>query len=86
MPKTILKTGVEWERLFIMDEGTFYRHLRVTHAQFDYLLEVLRRQGLDREQKEFEIPLRQKVGLPDKEWLFEASWHFILIALPQLNT
>ncbi|KAK0135645.1 putative nuclease HARBI1 [Merluccius polli] len=30
LPRTILKTGVEWDRLFDMDERTFYRHLRVS--------------------------------------------------------
>ena len=64
MPRTILKTGVEWECLFVMDEGTFYRHLWVTHAQFDYIFEFLRQQVLDREQQELKIPLRQTVGLP----------------------
>ncbi|KAK0142954.1 putative nuclease HARBI1 [Merluccius polli] len=63
IPRIILKTGVEWGRLFDMDERTFYRHLRVNHAQFDYITEVLRQQGLDREQEDNEIPLKQKVSL-----------------------
>ncbi|KAL7405713.1 hypothetical protein ABVT39_006164 [Epinephelus coioides] len=36
--KSILKTGTEWEILMQMDEHTFRRHLRVTWAQFDFLL------------------------------------------------
>lgn len=65
---TILKTGIEWELLFHMDERTFYRHLRVTHSQFVYLIEVLRQHGLKGYQHDggVEIPLKQKVGLcPD---------------------
>lgn len=61
----ILKTGTEWELLFHMDEQTFYRHLRVTHAQFIYLTEVLSQHGLKGYQQDegVEIPLKQKVAL-----------------------
>ncbi|KAJ8390785.1 hypothetical protein AAFF_G00099170 [Aldrovandia affinis] len=59
---TIVKTGIEWELLFHMDEHTFYRHLRVTLAQFDHLVEVLGHQGLKGDQHDggLEIPVRQK--------------------------
>ncbi|KAJ8384500.1 hypothetical protein AAFF_G00204150 [Aldrovandia affinis] len=62
---TIVKTGIEWELLFHMDEHTFYRHLRVTLAQFDHLVEVLGHQGLKGDQHDggLEIPVRQKVAL-----------------------
>ncbi|KAJ8391892.1 hypothetical protein AAFF_G00083630 [Aldrovandia affinis] len=51
--------------LFHMDEHTFYRHLRVTHAQFDHLVEVLGHQGLKGYQHDggLEIPVKQKVAL-----------------------
>ncbi|KAJ8386986.1 hypothetical protein AAFF_G00161630 [Aldrovandia affinis] len=64
-PNTIVKTGIEWELLFHMDEHTFYRHLRVTLAQFDHLVEVLGHQGLKGDQHDsgLEIPVRQKVAL-----------------------
>lgn len=51
-----------------MDERTFYCHLRVTHPQFVYLIEVLTQHGLKGDQHDggVEIPLEQKVGLyPD---------------------
>ncbi|KAJ8371752.1 hypothetical protein AAFF_G00302590 [Aldrovandia affinis] len=62
MVETIVKTGIEWELLFHMDEHTFYRHLRVTLAQFDHLVEVLGHQGLKGDQHDggLEIPVRQK--------------------------
>ncbi|KAK0154309.1 putative nuclease HARBI1 [Merluccius polli] len=41
----VLKTGTEWEILLEMDEHTFRRHLRVTWAQFDFLLMKFEQQG-----------------------------------------
>ena len=65
IPQQILKTGTEWEILFEMDEHTFYRHLRITHSQFDYLSYLLKQLGLNDEQKggPAVIPLRQKLTL-----------------------
>lgn len=63
----IFKTGVEWRLLFHTDEQTFF-HLRVTHSQFVFLIEVLTQHGLKEDQHDggVEIPLKLKVGLcPD---------------------
>ena len=65
IPRQILKTGTEWEILFQMDEHTFYRHLRITHSQFDYITYLLKQQGLNEEHTggPSSIPLRPKLAL-----------------------
>ncbi|KAJ8392045.1 hypothetical protein AAFF_G00078510 [Aldrovandia affinis] len=74
--QTIVKTGIEWELLFHMDEHTFYRHLRVTLAQFDHLVEVLGHQGLKGDQHDggLEIPVRQKGRVHDSRILRKSTF------------
>lgn len=43
----VLKTGIEWEIFLEMDQHTFRRHLRVTWAQFDFLLMKFEQQGVN---------------------------------------
>ena len=62
--RQILKTGTEWEIRFQMDEHTFYRHLRITHSQFDSISYLLKQLGLNKEHAggPSSIPLRQKLA------------------------
>lgn len=63
MPKTILKTGTDWEVLFEMNEETFFKHLRFSHVQFYHLYDALKDSGLNQSGEPSEIPLKQKLSL-----------------------
>jgi len=48
VPMAIVKTGIEWSRIFEIDDRTFYRHFRVTQAQLKFVETTLNQNGLNK--------------------------------------